>query len=222
VQHDSKETGEMRTNACQETEWVYRAIDGDPEAFALLYDSYVDQVYRYIFFRVSDSQTAEDLTSQTFLKSWENVHRYRVRESPFGAWLYQIARNVVVDYYRSRKKERIQPGAIIHTYADPNANVDEQAEKRLEIDGLLSAMCNLTEDQQQVLTLKFTAGLSTHEVAQVMGKECSAIRALQMRGLQSLQKNYSRTQAPTRYERAAVTPDVEAEVEVGCLAQASS
>src|SRR5215510_15567103 len=137
----------MRTNLRQEAQWVAQAIQGDTEAFAHLYDTYVDQVYRFIFFRVNDSQTAEDLTSQTFLKSWENVHRYRMRESPFGAWLYQIARNIVVDYYRSCKKERIQPGAIIHTVADPDANVVEQAEKHLEVDRLLRAICQLTEDQ---------------------------------------------------------------------------
>lgn len=192
----------MRTDFAHEARLVHRAIDGDADAFALLYDGYIDEVYRFIFFRVNDVQTAEDLTSQTFLKSWENMHRYQMRESPFGAWLYQIARNIVVDHYRTQKKEKIQPGEIIHTFADPDANVDEQAEKRLEIDRLMMALCDLTEDQQKVLTLKFTVGLSTNEVAQVMGKESSAIRALQMRGLQSLQKNYSLAQVDGRYESA--------------------
>ena len=79
------------------------AKSGDGEAFGRLYEAYFDRVYRFIYFRVTDDQVAEDLSSQVFLKAWENLRRYHPR-GPFLAWLYAIARNTVIDSYRTRKQ----------------------------------------------------------------------------------------------------------------------
>lgn len=171
--------------ATAETRWVQAAIAGDTEAFASLYESYVDQVYRFIFYRVGDHQTAEDLTSQVFFKAWDNLGRYQLRGLPFGAWLLRIARNTVIDYYRTFKETTLlEPAALAQS--DPAANVAGQVERRLEAEWLQTVMQQLTEDQHQVLTLRFIEGLSTSEIAQVLGKREGAIRALQMRGLQAL------------------------------------
>ena len=169
----------------QEVWLVQRAISGDAEAFASLYDTYVDRVYRFIFFRVGESRLAEDLTSQTFLKAWESVGRYQIRGLPFAAWLFRIARNKVIDNYRV-SKETVSLEAALSTQPDPNGRVDEKVEGHLEIEQLRVALRRLTEDQRQVLTLKFIEGLSTKEISQITGKQEGAIRALQMRGLQAL------------------------------------
>src|SRR3990172_3766788 len=86
-----------------EKHFVHQAKSGDADAFARLYDAYVERVYRYIFFRVADDQTAEDLTSLVFLRVWEHLSRYRL-DGSFLAWLYTIARNAVIDHYRTRKE----------------------------------------------------------------------------------------------------------------------
>lgn len=168
-----------------ETQLVEKAKKGDSHAFAKLYDAYVDEIYRFIFYRVDDQQTAEDLTSQLFLKAWDGLGRYQLRGSPFKAWLIQIARNLVIDYYRTRKATApLEPNAL--KKPDPASNVAKEVERKLEGEWLRARLLELTEDQREVLTLKFIHGYSTKEIANVMQKRQGAIRALQMRGLQAL------------------------------------
>jgi RNA polymerase sigma-70 factor (ECF subfamily) len=168
-----------------ESNLVQQAVSGDPEAFATLYDAYLEPIYRFIFFRVGDEQTAEDLTSQVFLKAWDNLSGYQMRGLPFNAWLFRIARNHVIDYYRTYKETApLEPNAVARP--DPAADVDARVERRLQAEEVRLALQHLTPDQQQVLTLRFIEGLTTEEVAQVLGKRPGAIRALQMRGLQAL------------------------------------
>ncbi len=168
-----------------EAQLVQQAKSGDSNAFAKLYDAYVDELYRFIFYRVADQQTAEDLTSQLFLKAWDSLDRYQYRGSPLKAWLIQIARNLVIDHYRTRKEtEPLEPDALARP--DPAANVAKEVERKLEGEWLRAKLRQLTEEQREVLTLKFIHGFSTKEIATVMEKRQGAIRALQMRGLQAL------------------------------------
>jgi len=162
---------------------VEQAKSGDAEAFGQLYDAFVDRVYRFVFFRVTDVQMAEDLTSQVFLKAWENLGRYRPH-GPFLAWLYAIARNSVIDNYRTRKQTVSLDEAA--PLAAHDEKLDDQVELQFEMKSLQVAMQHLTEEQQEVVTLKFIADYDTTEIAQRMGKSEGAIRALQMRALQAL------------------------------------
>src|ERR1700755_29782 len=82
---------------------VRRSQVGEQDAFARLYDAYVERIYRYIYFRVADQQVAEDITSQVFLKAWEKLSSYQSGSTPFIAWLYRIAHNAVIDSYRTKK-----------------------------------------------------------------------------------------------------------------------
>ena len=169
-----------------ERQLVKQAKSGNPDAFAELYDAYVDRIYRYIYFRVSDDVTAEDLTSQVFLNAWESLDRYQVGNSPYLALLFTIARNLVIDHYRV-KKETVDFDAMIQAKAvgpDP----DEEVQNRFEMQAIRTALQFLTEEQQQVLVLRFVTGLSTEEIAKLMDKREGAIRALQMRALQALTK----------------------------------
>ena len=166
---------------------VQKAKAGDPEAFAQLYDAYVDSIYRYIYFRVSDDVLTEDLTSQVFLKAWEYLDRYQAGSSPYIAWLYTIARNLVIDHYRT-KRETVNLDDIVHIRAH-EPSPDDEVQSRFEIQEMRAAIQYLTDEQQQVLILRFSAGLSTERVAEIMEKREGAIRALQMRALQSLSKH---------------------------------
>ncbi len=165
---------------------MLQAKAGDSDAFAQLYDGYVERIYRYIYFRVSDDETAEDLTSQVFLKAWEHLDRYQPGESPFLAWIYRIARNQVIDYYRVHK-EFISLEEIA-TLASDNQSVVEAVQILFDMKTVRDAMKYLTKDQQEVVVLKFIAGLSTEDIASMMKKREGAIRALQMRALQTLAK----------------------------------
>lgn len=166
---------------------IERAVAGDEEAFAALYGAYVDRIYGFIAFRVSNNQTAEDLTSQVFLKAWEALDSYEPRGVSFGAWLFRIARNTVIDHYRT-KKEPAPLDTVAETTPAQVPAVDVQVERHLTARELQRALGQLTELQREVLTLKFIVGLETREVAEIMGKRQGAIRALQMRGLQALER----------------------------------
>ncbi len=160
------------------------AQSGDSEAFAQLYDECVERIYRYIYFRVTDEQTAEDLTSQVFYKAWENLDRCKSTGAPFIAWLYTIARNAVIDHYRTRKHTVALEEAVSLTSDAPDP--EDEVELQFKTEALREALDELTSEQRQVVVLKFISGMSTEEIAAHLGKRAGAVRALQMRALQAL------------------------------------
>ena len=166
---------------------VRQAKSGDPEAFTRLYDGYVERVYRYIYFRVSEDTTTEDLVSQVFLKAWQNLDHYKTGPAPFIAWLYTIARNIVIDHYRS-KKELVPLERAAALPADA-PGPDEEAQLRFDLEAMRDALQSLSGDQKQVLILKYIAGLPNEAIARIMNKQEGTIRGLQMRGLQVLAKH---------------------------------
>ncbi len=167
-----------------EGELVRRACNGDSEAFGSLYERSLDRVYRYIYFRVTDDATAEDLTSKVFLKAWENLPRYKAGKAPFIAWLYTIARNTVIDYYRTKR----QTSALDEIASLPGNDPlpDERYEAVFAAQSLRQSLQQLTELQREVVTMKLIDGLDTEEIAARLRKSSGAIRALQMRALQAL------------------------------------
>jgi RNA polymerase sigma-70 factor, ECF subfamily len=171
----------------EESRLVRRAKSGDPEAFAQLYDAYVERVYRYIFFRVSDDTAVEDLVSQAFLKAWQNLDRYKMGASPFIAWLYTIAKNLVIDHYRAQK-ELVPLENVAALPADMDGP-DEEAQTRLDLQAMREALQLLSEDQQQALILKYIVELPNEHIARLMNKQEGTIRGLQMRALQNLAKH---------------------------------
>ena len=176
-----------RMPLANERQLVLQAQDGDAEAFGRIYDAYVERIYRFVFFRVDDQQTAEDITSQVFLKAWSNLNRFEFTHTPYIAWLYTIAHNTVIDHYRTRKVTTALEDVQLSQPDDAEA-VENQIDLTVEMKTIKAAMQSLTDDQQQVLHLRFIEGMSNTEIAQQLGKREGAIRALQMRGLQALAK----------------------------------
>jgi RNA polymerase sigma-70 factor (ECF subfamily) len=185
VNSDSVKSSRMPL--ADERQLVLQAQDGDAEAFGRIYDGYVERIYRFVFFRVDDQQTAEDITSQVFLKAWSNLDRFEFTRTPYIAWLYTIAHNTVIDHYRTRKITTALEDVQLSQPDDAEV-VENQIDLTVEMKTIKVAMQNLTDDQQQVLHLRFIEGMSNTEIAQQLGKREGAIRALQMRGLQALAK----------------------------------
>jgi RNA polymerase sigma-70 factor, ECF subfamily len=170
----------------EEAGLVEEARAGDPEAFARLYDAYVERVTRYVYFRVSEPIDTEDLVAQVFLKAWENLERYKMGSSPFIAWLYTIARNLVIDHYRTKKNALPLEEAI--ALPSDMEMPDEEAQTRFDLQAMRDALQFLTSDQQQALILKYIAGLPNDSIAKIMHKQEGTIRGLQMRALQTLSR----------------------------------
>lgn len=166
---------------------IHLSQKGDREMFAHLYDAYNERIYRYVYHRVDDDMLAEDITSQIFLKVWEKLSTYRTGQAPFLAWIYRIAHNTVIDYYRTKKAVIFMDDtkSIEPSYVD---EIEEKLDLQFQAQQLQKALQELTMEQQLVLRLKFAAGLNTTEIARKLGKQAGAVRALQMRGLRGLAK----------------------------------
>jgi len=184
---DSNNTKKSRVLPANERQLVLQAQDGSSEAFGQRYDAYMERIYRFVYFRVEDQQTAEDITSQVFLKAWSNLDRFSFNRTPYLAWLYTIAHNAVIDHYRTRKVTTALDDVQL-SHPDHSEVVENNIDLNVEMQSVKTALQTLTDDQQKVLTLKFIEGMSNNEIARHLGKREGAIRALQMRGLQALAK----------------------------------
>jgi RNA polymerase sigma-70 factor (ECF subfamily) len=169
-----------------EMELVERARRLEEPAWAEIYRRHAQQVYAYIYYRLGDQHTAEDLTADVFVKALAGIKGYSWRGTPLLAWLYRIAHNVTVDYRKSNAR-RMQ-----HQSASDAAEAQERVDRLGALDAradMMSAIRALTEDQQQVVILRFYQGMSNAEVASVLGKPEGAVKALQSRALRSLRRN---------------------------------
>ncbi len=163
-----------------------RLKERDPEAWTKLYEEYMPRVYRYVVARVNCQAEAEDLTEQVFMKALESGPSYRWRGTPTGAWLFRIARNQVIDYWRTNKSSRNLP--LDEGIVDGADGPERMAELSEDIRRLNDAMTLLTDAQREVIHLRFMGGLSTAEVAKVMGKSQGAVKVMQHSALASLRK----------------------------------
>ncbi len=165
---------------------VRRAGTGDAVAFAGLYDLYSPRVRRFLRHQVGDIQLAEDLHQQTFMKMIEALPRYRSRGLPFGAWVFRIARNLVIDLRRTA-----HPSAPIEIATDHVSDADgpeRAAERAAERASLLAALDALPADQRDVLVWRFFGELSPSETAALMGRSPEAVRSLQHRAILALRE----------------------------------
>lgn len=158
---------------------------GDEVAFTELYRRYADRVYRFCLFRVRRPADAEDLMQQTFLRAIEALPRYEERGLPFGAWLFRIARNVVIDHERSRR-DALDLDDLARTGADPA--IEDVTGGLADRTSLLGAIARLTPDQREVLGYRFFADLSARETGRLMGRGEATVRGLQVRALAALRR----------------------------------
>ena len=167
---------------------VQRAATRDPDAIASLYDLYAPRIYSYVYHRVSDPVLAEDLTGQVFLRMLEALEADKAWRTSFSGWLYRIAHNLIVDQYR--KRSRAEFSNIDDAPHLPASGNDpfQVAAARLDSDALIRAINLLTEEQAQVVTLRFLEGYSIAEVAKALDKSEGAIKALQYRAIASLRR----------------------------------
>jgi RNA polymerase sigma-70 factor (ECF subfamily) len=166
---------------------VESAAAGNIESFGEIYSIYLDRIYRYVIYQVRDKATAEDLSEEIFWKAWRGLAKYRWDGHPFSAWLYRIAHNQIVDYFRTNRKYQNIEVESLAGDTDPEQEVSRKQMERL----LVSAVSSLPEQQRQVIILKFIEGLDNREIEQIMGKKQGAIRMLQMRALTTLRQKLS-------------------------------
>ena len=165
---------------------VHWAKRGDQKAFAQLYEEHFDRIYRYVVLRIGDRIEAEDMTQQVFLNALQSISSFKWKGIPFAAWLFRIAHNQVVDHLRKKTK---QPAVSLdESSVSSDSNPQLIAEHSLDIEQLLLATKRLTEAQREVISLRFTSGLSIAQVSEIMSKSQGAVKALQHSAIVALRK----------------------------------
>ncbi len=165
---------------------LHRARSLNQEALAEIHNRYYDAIYRYISFRVSNRHATEDLTSEVFLRFLKSVRDKNVPQNTIRGWLYGAASRVVKEHYRHNKRANL---TLLHDAIPSNQHgPDSELETKQVRENLQSIMNELTEDQQNVLALRYGFEMPIREVAQTMGKSEGSIKMLQTRAIASLSR----------------------------------
>ncbi len=162
---------------------VFLAKEGDKDAFAELYKYYLAPIFRFIFFRVRNYSDAEDLTQTVFLKAWNSILDYQQKDAHFSSWLYTIARNALADFWKKKREVTVEVLDDV-PYQEKRGDDNEENIKLIE-----KVIELLTEDQQELIILKFIQDLSNREIAEIMNKSEEAIRQIQSRAIKKIREN---------------------------------
>lgn len=154
------------------------------DALASLFDGHYESVVRYIFVRIGDRADAEELAGDVFLRAVKNLGSFRGSQEQMRFWIFRVARNIVVDHYRKRSKRQTVP--LDAADAVESADVEETAERNLQMEAVAKALDRLTPAQREVIGLRFFAGLTSEEAGQVMGKSSGAVREMQRSAIEKL------------------------------------
>ncbi|MGC8780613.1 MAG: RNA polymerase sigma factor [Anaerolineae bacterium] len=179
IQHDRRYAG------LSESDLVALA-KSDPEAFGELYLRNVERIYNYVYYRTGNAADAEDLTARTFHQALGSIGRYVDQGTPFVAWLYRIAHNLVANYHRARSRWRIVSLEDVELAGKVAESPERSAEMHERQRALWAAIRRQPEERQRLLILKFADRLSNDEIGRLMGRTESSIKSLYFRTLKSL------------------------------------
>ena len=165
---------------------IQRAVKGRPSAFGQLYDHYQPMIYRFVFVKVGRREEAEDLTHQVFLSAWQNIRSYEHLGFPFSSWLYQIARNQVIDHYRTRKIT-VDIESVEADLVSPS-DAEMLTERKIEREVVERAIRTLKPEYQDIILLRFVEDMSIKEVSLSLQKTEGAVKLMQYRAVKELKK----------------------------------
>lgn len=166
---------------------VARARNGSQEAFGELYDRYHSQIYRFVFVKVSDRGVAEDVTHDVFLKAWKNIGAYRDQGFPFSSWLYRIARNEIIDRYRTAHAS-IPIEAEDEDRWGSDEDVEGDIDRTITLEHVMAAIRSLKDEYQDVIMVRFVEERSVRETAAILDRSEGAVKLLQHRAMRALKK----------------------------------
>src|SRR3990167_1786834 len=166
-------------------QFLERAQNGDSAAFSRLYDEFAEKLYRFIFFRVGHKEVAEDVLSDTFVKAWQKLKQIN-SPAALSGWLYQIARNNIIDYYRIKKD--FVPIEEVAEFLEDAVNPIDTVNLNLDQAKIFELLIHLPPEQRLVIQYKFFEDLTNEEIAYVLGKTEGAVRVIQHRALIKLKE----------------------------------
>ncbi|HBY07675.1 MAG TPA: RNA polymerase subunit sigma-24 [Chloroflexi bacterium] len=168
---------------------IQRAKDGDADAYGELYERYANSVFRFVYSQTSNRFDAEDITADVFLRAWRSLSRYKERGFSFSAYLFRIARNVLIDRRRKQRPvAEISEDEVVNLPDMITPDPSLMFSAKIRHQELVSILAQLREDYRTVLVLRFLNELSPEETSQVMGRSVGSVRVLQHRALSALRK----------------------------------
>lgn len=175
----------MSASKLQEKLLLVKLKKKDPDAFAQMYDLYVTQIYRFIYFKVATRQDAEDLTSEVFLKTWNYIVEKDEPVENFKALLYRIARNLVIDFYRSKaKKEYVREEEVLINIQDERQqSFLEDIDTKASIQNVEVILRKVKDEYREVIILRFIEELSINEISKILNKSKGSVRVTLHRAL---------------------------------------
>ena len=174
---------------------VRKAQKGDSASFAGLYEHFYDKIFRYVLFKSGSVADAEDITEEVFLRMLKSIRSFEWKGYPFSSWLFRIAHNLIVDHFRRKDRQKTSPlESVSGTIGAITYDVDSYLDTELSMAQVSEAMTGLTDLQREVLSLRFSGGLSVRETAEAVGKNENAVKALQHAGVKKLRRLLKPTQ----------------------------
>ena len=170
---------------------VQSAKKGDALSFGQLYDLFYTKIFRYVAYKVGNREDAEDITAEVFIRMLKSINSFSFQGHPFSSWLFRIAKNMVVDYFRKNSRRKTAPletaGSIQET---ESLEIDYQLDLDIEMSNISESIKTLTDLQQEVISLRFievfAGGLSIKETASAIGRKENAVKALQHSAIKKL------------------------------------
>ena len=164
--------------------------------FGQIYDQYVDKIYRFVFLKVNSQEIAEDLCSETFLRGWEafkkahNPNPAKPKIDNIQAFLYQIARNLVIDHYRQKSQFQVVSVESM-PIIDPRENLEQRSMVNSDLDTVKAALVNIKPEYQEVIVWRYLEDLSVPEIAKILDKSEETVRVLLHRAMKKLKVELS-------------------------------
>ena len=161
-------------------------MDSSNEQFGQIYDQYIEKIYRFVYLKVNSRETAEDITSKVFLKGWETYQRQGNDIKNPGAFLYQIARNSVIDHYREKGRTKVVSTEVSPQIPQLGKDLQEKAILSSEFEEVKTALLSLKKDYQDIVIWHYVDGMEISEIAETLGKPAGTVRVMLHRGLKEL------------------------------------
>lgn len=168
----------------QEIEIIQLCQNGDLAQFGRLYDQYLKKIYDFIYYRTNHRETAEDLTSQTFIKALENINQFNPDKGSFSSWLYKIARNNIIDYWRLKKNK--DSSLLIIKDAVHRQNLEAQIDDQAKLEKFWQFINRLSKEQREIVLMRVWDDLSYQEIAKITNKNPAAVKMMFYRIIKKL------------------------------------
>lgn len=163
-------------------------INNPEQQFGKIYDQYIAKIYRFVYLKVSSQETAEDITSKVFIRGWEAFKSRGDDIKNPGAFLYQIARNAVVDHYREKGRSKVVSVDDSPDLIDPKTSIHDKAILNADINIIKRAIGKLKQEYQDVIIWYYIDDIDINDIAELIGKPAGTIRVMIHRGLKDLKE----------------------------------